>query len=63
MIFPTHMVGDEETILAPIDPVQVVCSLPLTGTDPRQISLTKKKELCDRYTNLLKNVGDPICVP
>ena len=55
-----RMVGDEETILAPIDPVQAVCSLPLTGTDPRQISLVKKKELCDRYTHLLKNVDNRI---
>jgi TldD protein len=32
----------------------------LTGTDPRQISLKKKKELCDRYTELLKSVDSRI---
>ncbi|GAB1545078.1 hypothetical protein NUACC21_77540 [Scytonema sp. NUACC21] len=51
-----RIVGDEETVLAPIDIVQAVCSLPLTGTDPRKISLKQKKQLCDRYTELLKSV-------
>ncbi|MCX7597044.1 MAG: hypothetical protein N2235_25510, partial [Fischerella sp.] len=53
-ISAARMVGDEETILAPIEPVQAVCQLPLTGTDPRQIPLSRKKELCDRYSDLLK---------
>ncbi len=47
------IIGDEETILAPIDPIQAVCKLPVLGTDPRQISLQQKKELCDRYTELM----------
>ncbi len=34
-IAAARMVGDEETLLAPIDPVQAVCILPLQGTDPR----------------------------
>ncbi|NMG10535.1 TldD/PmbA family protein [Brasilonema sp. UFV-L1] len=59
-ITAAKIVGDEETVLAPIDIVQAVCILPLTGTDPRQISLTKKKELCDRYTELLKSVDSRI---
>ncbi|MBD2363037.1 TldD/PmbA family protein [Anabaena minutissima FACHB-250] len=49
-----RMVGDEETLLASIDPVQAVCTLPLTGKDPRQVTLSQKKALCDRYTELLK---------
>lgn len=53
-----RIVGDEETILAPIKVVQDVCQLPLTGTDPRQIPLLQKKELCDRYNAILKSV-DP----
>ncbi len=57
-IAAARIVGDEETILAPIDPVQVICRLPLTGTDPRKIALEHKKELCDRYSDLLKTV-DP----
>lgn len=54
-IAAARIVGDEETVLAPIDPVQAVCFLPLTGTDPRKISRTQKKELCDRYSDLLKS--------
>ncbi|BCL36448.1 TldD/PmbA family protein [Nostoc sp. MS1] len=59
-IAAARLVGDEETILAPIDPVQAICTLPLSGTDPRKIPLVKKKELCDRYTELLKNVDHRI---
>jgi len=59
-IYSARIVGDEETILAPIDPVQDICQLPITGTDPRQISLQQKKALCDRYTELLKSVDASI---
>ncbi|MHC5831504.1 MAG: hypothetical protein ACYT04_89945, partial [Nostoc sp.] len=59
-IAAARMVGDEETLLAPIDPVQAVCILPLKGTDPRKISLSKKKQLCDRYAELLKSVDHRI---
>ena len=60
VIAAARIVGDEETILAPVDIVQTICTIPLTGTDPRQISLKKKKELCDRYTELLKSVDSRI---
>ncbi|NEU74264.1 TldD/PmbA family protein [Hassallia byssoidea VB512170] len=59
-IAAARMVGDEETILAPIDAVQAICTLPLTGTDPRKISLVEKKQLCDRYTDLLKSADHRI---
>lgn len=59
-ITAARMVGDEETILAPISPIQAVRELPLTGTDPRIITLAKKKELCDRYTDILKSVDHRI---
>jgi TldD protein len=55
-IAAARMVGDEETLLAPIDPVQAICILPLKGADPRNIPLSKKKQLCDRYAQLLKSV-------
>jgi TldD protein len=51
-----RMVGEEETLLAPVEPVQTVCVLPLTGTDPRQIPLATKKALCDRYAEILRSV-------
>src|SRR4028119_1954968 len=53
-IAAARIVGDEETILAPIKIVQTVCQLPLIGTDPRQLPLQQKKELCDRYNEILK---------
>ncbi|MEC4818501.1 MAG: TldD/PmbA family protein [Scytonema sp. PMC 1069.18] len=56
-IAAARIVGDDETILAPVDIVQGVYHLPLTGTDPRQIPLKKKKDLCDRYTDLLKSAN------
>ena len=57
-IAAARIVGDEDTVLAPIKPVQAVCQLPLTGTDPRQIPLAQKKELCDHYNTILKSI-DP----
>lgn len=57
-IAAARIVGDGETQLAPIAPVQTTCFVPLTGTDPRQIPLVRKKELCDRYSQILKSV-DP----
>jgi TldD protein len=54
-ITSARLVGDEATILAPVTPVQTTCSLPLTGTNPRLISLVEKKQLCDRYNQILTN--------
>jgi len=59
-IIAARIVGDEETILAPIDPVQAICQLPLVGTDPRHISIAQKKQLCDRYSQLIKSVDSRI---
>ncbi|HBS71961.1 MAG TPA: hypothetical protein DEP38_11045 [Cyanobacteria bacterium UBA9226] len=59
-ITAARIVGDSETILAPIVPVQDTCQLPLTGTHPRLISLAQKKELCDRYNQLLKRYDSRI---
>ena len=53
-----RIVGESETILAPVEPVQVVCQVPLTGTDPRHVSLAQKKALCDRYNDLLRGYHD-----
>lgn len=59
-IAAARIVGDEETILAPIRPVKDNVVLPLTGTDPRHIPLAQKKELCDRYNQILKSLGPKI---
>ncbi len=55
-IVASRMVGDEKTILAPVKPVQAICEFPLTGTNPRHISLSQKKALCEHYSELLKSV-------
>ena len=55
-----RLVGNEETLLAPIEPVRITQNFPLTGTDPRQISLGRKKALCTHYSDLLRSVDDRI---
>ena len=57
-IAAAKLIGDSETVLAPIPIIQDSCFLPLTGTDPRDIPLSQKKELCDRYGQILRSV-DP----
>jgi TldD protein len=59
-ITAARLVGDEETILAPIKPVQAICQLPIIGTDPRTIPLREKKQLCDRYNNILQSYDPQI---
>jgi TldD protein len=55
-----RLVGADETTLAPIPVVQVSRQLPLTGTDPRHISLVRKKQLCSHYADLLQSLDDRI---
>ena len=59
-IAAARLVGTEETVLAPIESICDTCELPLTGTDPRNISLAQKKELCDRYTDILRSADGRI---
>jgi TldD protein len=59
-ISAARIVGTEETILAAIEPIQDVRSLILAGTDPREIELSQKKELCERYNQLLLNYDSAI---
>jgi len=54
-IAAAKIVGDSETLLAPVKAVQTVCRVPLKGSDPRHISLIDKKKLCDHYDQLLNN--------
>ena len=57
-IAAARIVGDSETILAPVEPVQAICQIPLKGSDPREIPLADKKALCDRYNDLLRGYHD-----
>jgi TldD protein len=59
-IAAARLVGTEETLLAPVDPVQDCQILPITGIDPRQVSLADKKALCDRYGDILRTTSDQI---
>ena len=54
-IAAARIVGQEDTHLAPIEIIQGTYHLPLTGTDPRQISLAQKKALCEHYADLLRS--------
>ncbi len=59
-IAAAHLVGDEETLLAAIDPIQDTCILPLTGSHPRDITLVQKKDLCLHYGEILRSVSPEI---
>ncbi|MBD2462499.1 TldD/PmbA family protein [Oscillatoria sp. FACHB-1407] len=59
-IAAARLVGDEETLLAPIDPIQDSCRLRLTGSDPRHIPLARKKALCSHYAEILRSVDSRI---
>ncbi|NET76592.1 MULTISPECIES: TldD/PmbA family protein [Okeania] len=54
------LIGEEETILAPIPIIQATHAVHLTGTDPRHISLANKKELCEHYGQILRSVDGRI---
>jgi TldD protein len=59
-ISAARLVGQDETLLAPIEVVQVACQLPLQGTDPRHVPLVRKKQLCSHYADLLRSLDDRI---
>ncbi len=51
-------VGDEETVLAEVAPVQAKVSL--IQENPQQIELIDKKNLCAHYTDILRSVSDRV---
>lgn len=59
-ISAAKIVGDDETLLAFVPPIEAVCDLVLTGTNPRHVSLAQKKALCDRYNQILRTSSDLI---
>ncbi|BAP17196.1 peptidase U62 [cyanobacterium endosymbiont of Epithemia turgida isolate EtSB Lake Yunoko] len=60
VVAAARLVGDKETRLAPIEPVQIDCQLPLTGTDPRQVPIAQKKALCEHYNAILRSLSNQI---
>ncbi len=59
-IAAAHLVGDEETLLAAVAAIHDSQPLKLAGTDPRHISLARKKDLCSHYADILRSVDDRI---
>jgi TldD protein len=55
-IAAARLVGDEETVLAAIDPVQATRAIEIIGSDPRHIPLARKKALCSHYVEILRSV-------
>lgn len=54
-IASAKLVGEEETTLLEVEPIIADCTLPIQGIQPRLIPLLTKKELCDRYNDILKS--------
>ncbi|MBD1910311.1 MULTISPECIES: TldD/PmbA family protein [unclassified Leptolyngbya] len=59
-IAAARMVGEEETLLAPIPIIQDSRPLQLFGSDPRKVPLAEKKALCSHYADILRSVNDCI---
>jgi TldD protein len=59
-IAAARLVGDDITLLAPVAPIQDSRTLPLSGTDPRQVPLSRKKDLCTHYADILHSVDSRI---
>lgn len=59
-IAAARLVGDEETLLAPVSAIQDSRIFPLIGSDPRQIPLAQKKALCQHYGEILQSVSPQI---
>jgi TldD protein len=55
-----RLVGDDITELAPIPIVQTTYHLPLSGTDPRQIPVAQKRDLCQHYGEVLRSTDPSI---
>jgi TldD protein len=54
-IAAARWLGDDETLLAPVEPQVTTVQVGLTGRDPRRIPLVTKKALCDRYDEILRS--------
>ncbi|MEO0853046.1 MAG: TldD/PmbA family protein [Cyanobacteria bacterium J06648_11] len=59
-IAAARRVGRDRTYLATVEPQRAIVPLELSGTDPRQIPLARKKALCESYIEALRSAGDEI---
>ena len=53
-------IGTSTTMLVEVDPVQTAIALQLAGTNPRDILLSRKKELCTHYATVLRETSPDI---
>lgn len=53
-------VGTGKTILAEIEPRQTVVPLQFAGTNPREVPIVSKKNLCSHYADLLRSVSPKV---
>jgi TldD protein len=59
-IVAARLIGDETTCLAEVAPMQGSYALPVTHTDPRQVPIAQKRQLCQHYADLLRSVDSQI---
>ncbi len=59
-IVAARLIGDETTCLAEVAPIQGQYILPVTHTDPRQVPIAEKQQLCQHYADLLRSVSSQI---
>jgi TldD protein len=59
-IASAKIIGEEETTLAPVAAVETICQLPITAGNPADIPLWEKKQLCDRYNDILRSYNPKI---
>ncbi len=59
-IAAAHLVGEEETQLADVDPVQAIFQVPIPIGDPRSITLAEKKALCEHYGEVLRSYSPKV---
>ena len=52
--------GNEKTVLAPVNQINKICPIKLSGKDPREISLTNKVELFKNYNDLINSFSDKV---
>ncbi len=53
-------VGDSATVLAPVEPRQIVVPLALQGTNPREVEVSQKKALCAHYAEILHSASPKV---
>jgi TldD protein len=59
-IAAAQWVGKGVTTLSEIDPIQVAVPLNLAGTNPREVSIARKKNLCLHYAELLRQASPSV---